>query len=209
MMTRSSLIALVVLASLVLAVWVIAGNQPQVEVKAAPVFKMRAGSGEIPPGSAEIVSAGRKAAMRTAAGQTIGLAALVDRMVDDVNGATFSGPLEIAVRGGVSFYVPNGAEMRLSQRPDEGVQMQAMLGSVFARNVRTTLRVDAPGSMVASKDGRFADLRGRAEAGLAGQTVTVEGEGAGRAGLPHDLVEPAPTDVPPVTNAVSPSQAAR
>lgn len=171
------------------------------------------GSGqEIPANAVEVVQAGPGATRVPPGGDEddpIPLADSLRQVLTDVGGTVFTGPAELVVRGGVSFYVPAGAQAICTWLEDGSMSFRALTGFLYAGNRDLTLRIDVGGHVGASPTGRFTDLTGEGEARRGDQTVPFAGEGAFE-DLRRAFADAAIfTEIPATNRPVSPSGAFR
>jgi hypothetical protein len=123
--------------------------------------KMLGGSGwPLPAGAVEVVQAGEGASRSRAAGGSEPLAPSLGWILKGVDGDVFSGPCELAVRGGVSYYIPRGSRARAVLEKNGDLTLQPLEGSVYGRNAEVTLLVRAGGSITSTPEGRFVGLAG-------------------------------------------------
>lgn len=164
---------------------VVAGQQAPVSMKAgdkdAPRFV--GGSGKtIPGGAVEIVQSGSGASFAPSGGATAPLGDSLGRILEGVGGALFSGPGELAVRGGVSFFVPEGSVVEAEVGPTGNVTFKVVKGKLYARNRDAVLMIGQGGGVGSTPSGRFTGLSGEGEASRTGsegtETVGFSGTGA-------------------------------
>lgn len=171
------------IAALLLGVPVLVGaQQAPLAVKSgdknAPKFV--GGSGKtIPGGALEVVQAGPGAGIARDKGATSDLGKDLGRIIEDVDGAVLQGPCEVAARGGVSFFIPEGSTAVVAVAADGSITITAVTGTAFARNADLVLTVGVGGTIAAGPTGRFTGVTGRGSVspGSGDQWVGFSGQG--------------------------------
>lgn len=158
----------------------VAAQQKPISVKAgdrkAPKFVGASGKA-IPAGAIEVVQVGPGAAYAKGKESNNPLDKALGRIIEDVDGAVFQGPCELACKGGVSYYVPEGSSALCTARPDGTVSFTPVKGEVYARNKDLTLTVGVGGSISSDGFGRFIDVTGTGAAERDGEWVSFTGAG--------------------------------
>ncbi len=158
----------------------VAAQQKPISVKSgdrkAPKFVGASGKA-IKAGAIEVVQTGPGAAYAKGKESNIPLDKALGRIIEDVDGAVFQGPCELACKGGVSYYVPAGSSALCTARPDGTVSFTPVKGEVYARNKDLTLTVGLGGSISSDGFGRFIDVTGTGAAERDGDWVDFSGAG--------------------------------
>ena len=135
------------------------------------------GSGRtIPAGAVEVVRAGPGSTRAAGSSDPVPLAGSGGAILDAVDGNVFSGPCELAVRGGVSYVLPEGSRARAILGKDGSITFLSLAGSVFARNRDVTVLVRTGGSVTSTAEGRFLGLTS-GEVNGGGRWIGFSGEG--------------------------------
>ena len=137
---------------------------PAEEDDTGPTFLGGSGAA-IPVNAVEVVQAGPDSTRIVPGEEPIPLAESLRKIIPTfVGGTVFTGPAELVVRGGVSYYVSAGAQVRCEYLEDGSAFVTVLTGVVYAKNRELTLLMNAGGHITSSPLGRFTDLSGVGEA---------------------------------------------